>query len=269
VPGRTANPLSLHHLTALDVSPPDLVSIAATLGCDHVCLFTQVQAATRDLFPCVEDEAMRRAVAERCADTGISVHNIEYFPIEVGVDLELYQPAFERGARLGARRATAHIHDPQLDRAVAGFAALCDIARGHGLRIGLEFTAFSQVRTLRAALAFVAEAGRENGDVVLDALHFFRNGGDVVELATMDLSRIGYVQINDGPAKIAEDQRFQEAVHERGLPGEGVFPLREFVAALPPRPVIDVEVPQARRMASGIPAMERARLAVVAARSVF
>jgi sugar phosphate isomerase/epimerase len=258
--------LSLHHLTALDVSPPELVDIAAALDCPHVCLFTQVQPETRAMFPAVEDEAMAAAVAERCAATGVRVHNLEYFPVAPETVPRLYRPALERGARLGARRATAHIHDADRGRALARFAALCALAGEYGLNIGLEFTAFSNVNTLDAALAFVADAGAENGDVVLDALHFFRSGDDAAALASMDLSGVGYVQICDGPARITEDERMQEAVAERGLPGEGAFALAAFVAALPPGPVIDVEVPQSARMAAGVPPLERARLAVDAAR---
>jgi sugar phosphate isomerase/epimerase len=260
------NPLSLHHLTALDVSPPELVTLAATLGCDHVCLFTQVQAETRAMFPAVEDETTAAAVAERCAATGVSVHNLEYFPVAADTDPALYRPALERGARLGARRGTAHVHDAERGRALATFAALCGLAAEYDLKIGLEFTAFSKVSTLEAALAFVNDAGCESGDVVLDALHFFRSGGDASALATMDLSRVGYVQICDGPASITEEARMHEAVAERGLPGEGAFDLATFVTALPPGPVIDVEVPQSARMAAGVPPLERARLAVAAAR---
>ena len=261
-----ANPLSLHHLTALDVSPPDLVAIAAELGCDHVCLFTQVQAETRALFPAVEDEETAAAVAKLSAATGVNVHNLEYFPVAPETDPKLYRAGLERGARLGARRATAHIHDAERDRALGTFADLCGLAAQYDLRIGLEFTAFSKVTTLEAALAFVQDAGRDNGDVVLDALHFFRSGGDASTLASMDLSRVGYVQICDGPARITEAQRMHEAVAERGLPGEGAFSLAAFVAALPPGPVIDVEVPQSARIAAGVPPLERARLAVEAAR---
>jgi sugar phosphate isomerase/epimerase len=264
-----ANPLSLHHLTALDVSPPELVSIAAALACDHVCLFTQVQDATRAMFPCVEDEPMLAAVAARCADTGVTVHNLEYFPVEPDVNLDSYRGGLERGARLGARRATAHIHDPEPARATAAFAALCDLAGEFGLRIGLEFTAFSQIRSLEAALRFVGAAGRANADVVLDALHFFRSGGDAAALGGVDLSGVGYVQLCDGPLRIDEGGRMHEAVAERGVPGEGEFALGRFVAALPAGPVIDVEVPQSAAAAAGVSPMERSRRAVTATRRLI
>jgi hypothetical protein len=64
----------------------------------------------------------------------------------------------------------------------------------------------------------------------------------------------------------AEAQRMHEAVAERGLPVEGAFSLAAFVAALPPGPVIGVGVPQFTRIAAGVPPLERARLAVEAAR---
>jgi sugar phosphate isomerase/epimerase len=262
------NPLSLHHLTALDVSPAELVSIAGALGCDNVCLFTQVQDATRAMFPCVDSEAAAKAVAQRCADTGVTVHNLEYFPIAPDVSVEIYRPALERGARLGAARATAHIHDPQFDRAIGDFAALCDLADSFDLRIGLEFTAFSQIRSLAQAVAFVEAAGRANADVALDALHYVRSGGAGAGLAGAT-TRVGYAQLCDGPAAIAEADRFHEAVNERALPGEGAFPLAAFVAALPPGVVIDIEVPQQARMEAGVPALERARLAVAAAGRVL
>ncbi len=259
------NPLSLHHLTALDVSPAALVSIAADLGCAHVCLFTQVQDATRAMFPCVDSDAAAKAVAERCAATGVTVHNLEYFPLPAGVDLEAYRPALERGARLGAARATTHIHDPETDRALGAFAALCDLAASCGLRIGLEFTAFSTIRSLAEAVAVVEAAGIANADVVLDALHYVRGGGTGEDLPGL-AARVGYAQLCDGPAAISEADRLHEAVSERALPGDGVFPLAALTGALSPGVVIDVEVPQAARMAAGVPARERARLAVEATR---
>lgn len=269
VPASRANPLSLHHLTALDVSPAELVSLAATLGCDHVCLFTQVQPETRALFPAVEDEAMLRAVIDRCAATGVTVCDLEYFPVTADVDISAYRGALERGARMGAQRATAHIHDPERDRAIATFAALCDLAAEHGLGVGLEFTHFSKVNSLVEALDFVGQAGRNNGDVVLDALHFFRGGADPASLAGMNLSRVGYIQICDGPAEITEAERMHEAGAERGVPGEGDFDLRAFAAALPRGPAIAVEVPQASRMRAGVPPLERARTAVEASRAIL
>lgn len=259
-----ANPLSLHHLTALDVPPAELVSIAAEVGCPSVCLFTQVEPAMSDLFPCVADAAGVAAVTARCAETGVSVHNLEYFPVTAETDLEAFRPGLERGARLGAARATAHVHDPEPARGLAALAGLADLAAEYGLRIGLEFTAFSQVRDLRSAIAVVAAADRDNLDVVLDALHFFRCGGKVADLAAVDMSRIGYVQINDGLLRIADADRIDEAVFERALPGEGEFPLHAFLALIPPGPVISIETPQRARQLQGMGPLERTRLAMAA-----
>ena len=53
------------------------------------------------------------------------------------------------------------------------------------------------------------------------------------------------------------------------LPGDGEFPLREFVNALPPGVPIGVEVPMQSLKDRGVGPMERARLAVEAARRVI
>jgi sugar phosphate isomerase/epimerase len=256
-------------LTCLDATPGELVEIAAALGLEQVDLFTRVDEALAGLFPSVADAAGVAEVAAACAASGVGVCNLEYFPVGAELDLESLRGGLERGARLGASRATAHIHDPEPARGLSAFTALCDLAAEYGLRVGLEFTSFSEVRSLRAALAVVEAAGRENADVVLDALHFFRCGGEVSELAALDLSRVGYVQINDGPRLISEADRVDEAVHERLLPGTGQFPLLAFCALIPPGPAISIEVPQRARMAAGVSPLQRARLALEAARSVL
>jgi sugar phosphate isomerase/epimerase len=80
---------------------------------------------------------------------------------------------------------------------------------------------------------------------------------------------VDFVQLCDGPLAIAEDQRWREAVGERGLPGTGEFPLAALLAALRPGTIIDVEVPQSAARKAGIPALERAGRAVEASRAVL
>jgi sugar phosphate isomerase/epimerase len=264
-----ANPISLHHLTVLDASPAELVSIASSLSCDHVCLFTYVPAAAGDAFPRVGDSETCAAVIARCDETGVSVHNIEYFGVHEDIDLELYRPGLERGRRLGARRATAHIHDPVRDRGIETFAALCDLAADYGLDVGLEFTVLSAIRTVQDAAATIEAAGRANADIVVDALHLVRCGGTVADLASIDPRMIGYVQVCDGPATMPADQHLAEAIGERRVPGTGEFPLQAFVAAVPPGPVIAVEVPLSAWMRRGAGPLERAGCAVAATRALL
>jgi sugar phosphate isomerase/epimerase len=132
------------------------------------------------------------------------------------------------------------------------------------LQVGLEFTAFAHISTLESAVAFIEKARQPNAGVAVDVLHLMRNGGSPARLAAIDPGLIGYMQVCDGPLTIAPDAMIGEAVGERGVPGEGAFPLRAFLRCAPPGVTIDVEVPQRTAMLAGVSAFERAQRAVTA-----
>lgn len=261
------NPLSLHHLTVLDASPLELIDIAGRVGCEQVCVFVH-STAPELKFPVVEADDIG-AVSDRLAAAGVAIYNLEFFPVTPEVDFGAYERALQVGAAIGARRATAHIHDPDDERAHATFARLCRMAADLGLSIGLEFTAFARVSTLEAAVQFIERADEPNAAVAVDILHLMRNGGHPDQLAAIDPRLIGYMQICDGCLTIDPAAMMSEAVTERGVPGTGEFPLRAFLNQAPPGVTIDVEVPQARARAAGMSALDRACRAVDAARGLI
>jgi len=257
-------PLSLHHLTALDTTPAKLVGIAGAIDCARVCLFTHVPDDARHLFPMVTVDT-REEVASALAKAGVRLNNLEVFPLTPDADLNAFRPGLEIGAGLGAARATAHVHFMQENEAMEAFGRFCDLAAEYHLAVGLEFNAFSKVRTVTSASAIVRGAARANGDIALDLLHAVRSAAmpsDVVTVAPI----IGYAQVCDGPLAISRESRWREAIEERALPGEGEFPIAAMLAPLRAEVVIEVEVPQTKAMRAGVPALERARRAVEAAR---
>lgn len=260
-------PLSVHHLCALDATPAELVALAADAGCAHVCLFTFVPEAAARFYPVVT-AADVPMLAEQMRAAGVSLCNLEVFPLDGREDWAGFSAGLSTGAALGATRATAHIHDAAFDAGVRRFAAFCDRAADHGLIAGLEFNGFSAVKDLPTAAAIVRAAGRGNSELVCDMLHLVRSGGTAADVAAAaDL--IGYAQISDGPAAIAADQRWHEAIRERRLPGDGDFPLVDMVRALNPATVIEIEVPQGAARKSGMSAADRVRRAAEAARAVL
>lgn len=260
------NRLSLHHLCALDCTPGELVEIAGRLGCGHVTLFTHVPEAAAGFYPCVGPEDAADLVA-LCERFGVSVCNLEVFPLDRDGEPLRFEQGLAVGAALGATRATAHIHAVADEAAaVRRFAGFCDQAARHGIVPGLEFNAFSAVRDLAAAARIVRAA--EQGRLVVDTLHFMRNGGDPAQLEDCaDL--VEYVQLSDGPPHIAPDQAFREAVRERMLPGTGSFPLAEIVRRLSGACIFEAEVPQAARAKAGDSALARAGDAVAALRALL
>lgn len=261
---RLDRPLSLHQLTALDAGPLDLIAIAGALGCEHVCLFTHVPEQARHVYPMVTP-AMRAQVADALGEAKVSLYNLEVFPLTVDANLDDFRPGLEIGTTLGAHRATAHIHIADEAEAADSFGQFCDVAMEHDLSVGLEFNAFSKVRSPVAAAAIVQAAARANGDIALDFLHAVRGGATPDALAPL-APLVGYAQICDGPAEIAREERWREAIENRALPGKGAFPIAEMLAPLRADIVIEVEVPQHALRDAGVPALDRARRAVAAAR---
>jgi sugar phosphate isomerase/epimerase len=151
-------------------------------------------------------------------------------------------------AALEARAVALVGWDPDRARLVANFAAICDAARGYGLRVHLEFMPYSAIRTLADALAVLDAAAQPNAAVIVDALHLARSGGDPDDVRGVDPRRIASVQLCDAPlAPPSDGDLRRESVTTRRLPGEGELPLRALLDALPADVVVEAEIPMADR----------------------
>jgi sugar phosphate isomerase/epimerase len=257
---------SLHHLTVLDAPAVELIGIAGELGCDHVCLFTHVPDAIASLFPCV-GEADVPAVSAALRQTGVTLCNLEVFPLDADPDWAGFERSLAVGQALGASRATVHIHGLDDAAGAAALARFCDMAAGFGIIAGLEYNGFSAVKTLNQAATILRATERPNAAMVCDMLHLVRNGCTAADIAA-NRDLIGYLQICDGPLERAESEIWHEAIRERGVPGTGEFPIAAALAALRRDTIIDVEVPQHAARKAGEPPLQRARRAVDAARAL-
>jgi len=261
--------LSLHQLTVMDATPPELIEIAAAVGCPHVGVFVRSSARPNVSYPLINDDPTRRAVLERCRGLGVTVHNLEVFIIGPATDPAEFEQDLAMGAALGGARLTALIGDPDLSRAFDRFCDLCARAAAHGLAVHLEFHAFSEVKSLTAARRFLAESRPANASVALDALHLYRNDGGVDGLKDIAPLPIGYAQICDGPLAMDPADAFAEAIGDRMAPGEGEFDLMRFVRAIPRDVVIDVEAPSRALKEKGFSPLDRARHMTTAARAII
>jgi sugar phosphate isomerase/epimerase len=161
-------------------------------------------------------------------------------PLGVGEDDPVvggYAPGeiFELCDALGADLVTAlALFVPRVDpdEGAELFAAVCDEAAEHGVRMQLEFIPGSGIPELALAWEIVRLAGRKNGGLIVDSWHFFRSIPDYELLAAIPPERIFAVQIEDAPAAPAENVAV-ESLHGRLVPGEGELDLERFVASLP------------------------------------
>ena len=201
-------------------------------------------------------QAMRelRAVLD---GEGVRVTDIEFVSLTAQTRVADYQALLAAGAELGAVSLTVSGDDEDVARLTGNFAALCEMARGHGLRVDLEFMRWRPVATLQQACAVVTGAGQANSGVLVDALHLFRSGGQVADIGAVDPHLLRAVQLCDAPMLApAEALIIPEAREGRLLPGEGQLPLATLLAALPGDVEISVEVPCA-----GLPAEQRLQAA--------
>jgi sugar phosphate isomerase/epimerase len=258
----TPRELSLAHLSVLDATPPELVTVAAAAGFRKIGIRL---AATPSVgvppYDMLGDTPLLRETLARLAATGVSVLDVEFLRFEPDFPQGIPEGFLEAGARLGARYVLAMSTEPLETRTTERFCDLCERARQYGLHVCLEFAIYTGVRTLADAARVVQKSGYTNASVLIDALHFSRSGGWPSDIAGIDPSLFKYAQICDAAAVIPSEPRdlIREARSGRLLPGEGALPLRELVAALPAAIPLAIEAPV--RASAGLPALERAQRA--------
>jgi sugar phosphate isomerase/epimerase len=121
----------------------------------------------------------------------------------------------------------------ELPRLIEAYGELCaDAARHTEAKVVYEFMPYDAVvNTLDAALAVVEGADASNGGLAIDTWHLGK-----LELEPDDLRRIpprfvSWVELSDGPYGIPEEW-LDEVINHRKLPGEGDFPVRDYVRVL-------------------------------------
>jgi sugar phosphate isomerase/epimerase len=256
--------ISLAHLTVLDTTPAELVTVAAAAGFGTIGIrLTATPSVGIPPYDILSDGPLLRETLLRLADTGVSVLDTEFLRFEPGNPVGIPEGFLEVSTRLGARNVLVMSAEPEEARTIERFGDLCDRAAPYGLHVCLEFAIYTGVRTLAQAANVVARSKRSNASVLVDALHFSRSGGSPSHLARVDPSLFRYAQICDAspdmPGPDDAPALIREARGGRLLPGEGVLPLADLVAALPATVPLAVEAPCLAT--AGLPAVERAKRA--------
>lgn len=156
-----------------------------------------------------------------------------------------------------------------IDRTADRFAALCDRAAAHDLRVALEFLPWTSVPDAATAWEIVRRAERANGGVLVDSWHHFRGARDDEQLLAIPPERVFAVQLDDADAEPV-GTLLEDTLHRRRMPGEGAFPLGSFIRLLEEHGVtapLSVEVLSDEVHA--LPAAEAARRAMECTRRVL
>jgi sugar phosphate isomerase/epimerase/4-hydroxyphenylpyruvate dioxygenase-like putative hemolysin len=258
---------SLAHLTALSLSPPELVDAAADAGYRYVGLRLTRVTPQEPHYPLATDPALMRSTKVRLAATGIEVLDIELARISPDEDPGDFERFLEAGAELGARHVIAQLPDPDRARKTDRFARLCELARPLGLTVDLEFPSWTETPDLREAVRVLRGADQPNAGILVDLLHFARSGSSVADLRQLPAHWFHFVHVCDAPPGVppTNAELIHTARFERLFPGEGGIDVRGILDALPPGLPFALEIPRATLVAQ-VGAKEHARLAVAAAR---
>lgn len=111
------------------------------------------------------------------------------------------------------------------------FAAVCDRAEVHGLRVAIEFVPFTTIPDASVAWEIVRRADRENAGVLVDSWHYYRGTADPAQIRSIPADRIFAVQIDDADQEV-RGSLLDDTLHHRKLPGQGSFDLDGFVRLL-------------------------------------
>lgn len=252
--------LGLAHLTALELTPAQLITTAATAGYDGVGL--RLVPVVGQAFPHapLDLPAIENAVKE----TGLRIYDIEVFRLEAQTKVAEFEPMLEISQRLGATELLVHGADPDFARLTDTFGRLCDLAGRYKLVPNLEPMPWVDVSSMAKALRVI---GKSSGALLIDAIHFFRAGDKLSEIAGVPRQRLRYLQFTDARPEVPSDMQemIRQARGDRLFPGEGGLDLRGLLKALPPDLPISLEIPYAKPM----PALERVRRALMATKAVL
>lgn len=274
---KRTNRLGIEMLTLLGMPPVQHVKLAAELGCISISTglsglpLAQFGYADFEPYPAwslENDPALRRELKAALRDTGVHIGLGEGFRVRPDADLRDRSAGLDIMAELGAVRINAVSMETDMARTHDQLAILADMVIARGMLFTIEFAPPNAINSLQCALVSAEHVGVGRCRILLDAMHFFRSGATVAELRSLDPDRIGYAQLCDAPMTSKGGTYMQEAMFGRMIPGTGEFPLREWIAALPPDVEIGLEVPRIDDLKAGVRPHDHAARVVAAAREL-
>jgi sugar phosphate isomerase/epimerase len=248
----SARSFSLAHLTAIVLSPLELIRLAARAGYQSVGL--RLIAVTPDSpgYPLMDDPAAMRATKAAIADTGVGVMDIEFVRINPEIDVKALEPFVAAGAELGARYVINAPYEPDHARLSDQLSAISDLCGGYGMRAVLEFFPWTDVPDLATAGKIVQGTGRDDCGILVDTLHYARGASVPEQFQGLAPSRFPFVHVCDAPAGTSwtREELFHAGRVERLPPGEGGIDIKGILQHLPPNIPVGLEVPMTAHMAA-------------------
>lgn len=247
------------------------VAVAAASGCAGIGLRWRDYEAAR--AEGASDADLRAVLAD---------HGVEVGEYEVLRDWAYDDERAERGREaeervwrmadaLGGRHVItiAERLPGPLEQMAERLAGLASRAAAHGITVAVEFLPWTEIPDATTAWEIVRLSNAPNAGVLVDSWHLYRGTGDEGEVRAVPPDRIVALHIDDGDA-VQVGTPLEDTLHRRRVPGEGTFPLVDYVRMLDE---MGVRVPFGVEVISdelqALPAAEAARRTVGGTRRVL
>ena len=266
--------VGIEYQTVLGYPPVEFVHLAADLGCHAISMksrtgpYNAANPYGYGDFSFLDDTGVRRRMAAALRERAVAISLAEGFVVIPGADLTDDLASLDVMGELGATRANVVTMDADLGRSFDQFGAFAEAAADRGMQTTLEFARSLALTDLETAVAAVRYVGRSDFRLLIDTMHVVRSGSTAADLAALDSSLFGYVQLCDSTLE-QRGAAYRDDSSDRLAPGEGELPLVDIMLALPEWLPVGAEVPMRSRATAGMPARTCAELAVEGARGVL
>lgn len=243
-PPRPGLELGVAHFSSIALPPKEFAVMAARAGFASIGLRLHPAFPGAPFYELPVGSHSAQEFQTVADGEGIRVLDIEFFVIDESFVAASHEATVAAAANIGARRLSVCGDDRDGGRLATNLSEFCALAARYGMSIDVENMGWRTVRTFRDSVAVVNSCGAENAGVLVDGIHFFRNGASLDELRA-SAGKVKHVQLCDvrGPAPKTSDEMIAEARSGRFAPGEGELPLKDLRAATEYGTAISVEVP--------------------------
>ena len=247
-----ARKYSLAYLTIPGVNPMDQIRIAKECGYDYVSLRTiPMHLPGEPEFLLDKDPELFEATKKARKEYDMPLMDIELARVRPDLNIDEYEPAFEKAAELGGTDVLGSIWTRDKALYVEKVAKIAEMAKKYGLKYNVEFLPWAGVRNLQEDITLIDTVGMDNVFVMVDTLHAGRAGVTGAELARTPKKYFNFMHLCDGPAgpdgdvvldNIKDDLMLYTAREARFYVGEGDIDIASMVAAIPDVP-LSIELP--------------------------
>ena len=240
------------------MDPVSQIRIAKETGYDSVSLRTiPMHLPGEPEFLLHKDNALFEATKAALKEYDMPLMDIELARVRPDLDINEYEPAFEKAAELGGTDVLGSVWTRDKAYYIEQVGKIAEMAKRYGLKYNVEFLPWAGVRNLQEAITLVDKVGADNLFIMVDTLHAGRAGVTEEELMRTDKKYFNFIHLCDGPAgpdgdpvldNIKDDLMLYTAREARYYPGEGAMDIAGMVRALPGLP-LSIELPNLKRIA--------------------